>query len=624
MHVALTFSSKGAADDTVGPQWRRALEALGLEVDELDTCGAPEALCDRLLSMRPALVLDVTGDLTVRSLLEGLGLPFVGSATSAINVTLDRHAAKLATWSEGIETPRWTLVTSAQKVRLPSQDEPLRIFPRRASASGPEQAGAACSTDELESALSAALEAHPGGVLLEADAPGADLVVHLLGNDRLLLPSGIDEQEREKLGELCRRAATALSLRDAASVKLRKAPSGPLFLSAEPLPSLSPTGALSSAAGGLNALAEALVAGACKRLALPWPPKAAPLPRRKLKVGLTYNLKRISPSSGDDSEAEFDVPDTIEAIGAALTSLGHEAHPLEADRRLPTRLARAGLDLVFNIAEGAHGRGREAQVPALLDLLGIEYTGSEPAALSLTLDKALAKHVVRHAGVRTPAFFTLSSAQAPLPAGLRYPVIVKPVAEGSSKGVLGTSVAEDEEQLRALARALIERYHQEALVEEYLPGREFTVALLGERGTRVLPPMEIVFCDESVTRKVYTFEHKQAWTSAIRYDAPAIVDAALRAELEQVATAAFHALGCRDVARMDLRLDAEGRVNFMECNPLPGLSPGWSDLCLIAQGVSMNYEQVIGAILEPAIGRLHMRESRAQGAPTIAETTVGA
>jgi D-alanine--D-alanine ligase len=345
------------------------------------------------------------------------------------------------------------------------------------------------------------------------------------------------------------------------------------------------------------------------RLAAP-PPPVVKSPRRgsSLRVGLTFNVKRVCPKeTGEDREAEFDAPETVTAIAGALASFGHEVVGLEATAELPTALAAAGVDVVFNIAEGIRGRNREAQVPALLELLDIEYTGSDPTALSLTLDKGLAKQLVRQAGVPTPQFFLMRTGNERLPKGLTFPLIVKPVAEGSSKGVLGTSVADDEAQLRELARAIAGKYRQPALVEEYLPGREFTVALLGERRPKFLPPMEIVFDVPAGKHKVYSFEHKQAFNREVRYEAPAQVDPFLRRELERVARTSFAALGCRDVARIDVRLDARGRVNFIECNPLPGLTPDWSDLCLIAKSAQIDYRALIGEILAPAVRRFRSR-----------------
>lgn len=324
-----------------------------------------------------------------------------------------------------------------------------------------------------------------------------------------------------------------------------------------------------------------------------------------MRIALAYNLKRVTPQLGgvQDDEAEYDGPATIRAIADAIASLGHEVIELEADRSFPRALLATQPDAVFNVSEGAHGRSREAHVPALLELLGIPYTGSDPSALVLTLDKAVAKAIVREAGVHTARSVVMISGDEALPEGFAFPAIVKPVAEGSSKGVLPANVATTELDARELARAIAERYEQGALVEEFLPGREFTVAILGEPAV-VLPPMEVVL-RTGTEHPVYSFDHKLEPNDEVRYEAPADVTTELDAALRELALRAFEALGCRDVARIDIRLDRDGRPAFIECNPLPGLTPGWSDLCLIANGAGIGYRTVIERILEPALRRAH-------------------
>ncbi|OJY19795.1 MAG: hypothetical protein BGO98_40710 [Myxococcales bacterium 68-20] len=335
-----------------------------------------------------------------------------------------------------------------------------------------------------------------------------------------------------------------------------------------------------------------------------------------LRVGLAFNLKRVSPSAGCvlDDEAEYDAPSTIDSIRSAIASLGHVVVDLEADATFPHALIASGVDVVFNVAEGARGRSRESHVPALLELMGVPYTGSDPTCMVLTLDKHLAKRVVREAGVNTAPASVITTGDEPLPADLRYPAIVKPVAEGSSKGVLPSSVVRNETEARELARQMARRYRQGALVEEFLPGREFTVGVLD--GPTVLPPMEVVFTTNA-EHPVYSFDHKLEPTAEVRYEVPAKISPELQREIVSVAERAFVALGCRDVARIDVRLDRDGKVSFIECNPLPGLTPGWSDLCLIAQAVGIDYRSLIARILEPAIRRLS--EERKVPAPVTVE-----
>lgn len=388
-----------------------------------------------------------------------------------------------------------------------------------------------------------------------------------------------------------------------------------LVLSAEPLPVGVVGGDVSVVVGSPSQWLDisALLEVACA--------EAARLDHlgRATRVGLIYNLKRKKPGldGSDDDEAEFDSLETVTAIRDAIASQGHEVVMIEARRDMPSRVQAEGIEVAFNIAEGAGGRGRESVVPALLELLDIPYTGSDATTLAIALDKGLAKRIVSQVDVPTAPWCLMLNGDESLPEALTFPVVVKPVAEGSSKGITKTSVVHDEASLRAIVRSLADRYRQGMLVEAFLPGREFTVGLLGEGDTvRVLPPMEVVFCNPDTKHPIYAFEHKQQFTPEIRYDAPAKVDDALLEELSDIARRSYIALGCRDVARVDLRLDHHGRVNFIECNPLPGLTPGWSDLCIIANSASLSYAALIGEILAPALQRLANKRLSNLGSPT--------
>jgi D-alanine-D-alanine ligase len=404
-------------------------------------------------------------------------------------------------------------------------------------------------------------------------------------------------------------AATTLGLRDLARFDFRVRDDGePFFIEVNALPSLEPGASMYVAAamqglGSVESVLDVVVRSAAQRYGIALSTRTR---RKKLRVGLLFNLKRASPSEDDDTEAEYDSPQTIAAIHEAIESHGHEVVELEAMPELPRILPEAGIDLAFNISEGIRGRNRESQVPAILELLDIAYTGSDPAALSLALDKGLAKRVVAQAGLRTPPHVAMRSGKERLPPDFRFPAIVKPVHEGSSKGVDARCVVETEAEARSLAREMAARYRQPALVESFVSGREFTVALLGETRPKVLPPMEIVFLGQE-KYPIYAYAHKLAWSESVRYDAPANVEPGLRRELERMARGAFMALGCRDVARVDLRLDDQGRPCFIECNPLPGLTPDWSDLCIIANASGLGYRALIGEILAPAIRRLRAR-----------------
>ena len=430
-------------------------------------------------------------------------------------------------------------------------------------------------------------------------------------------PASVPPAVAEELARAAKIVFKVTGCRDLGRIDFRLGDDGTLyFLEINALPSLEPGAGIYAAAAlegiHFDGVLEAVLASAAAR----WKLKDSRAPRSRptrkagpLKIGFTFNVKRVAPNheSGEDTEAEYDSPKTLQAIREAIASYGHEVIDLEATAELPQRLAAAPVDLVFNIAEGFKGRNREAQVPAILELLDIPYTGSDPAALSVALDKAMAKKMVRQHGILTPDFVLMQSGKERLPREMRFPVIVKPVAEGSSKGVFGKSVVETEPELRELARELAARYRQPALVENYIGGREFTVGMLGERRPKVLPIMEVVFTGNDPT-PVYDFSAKLDWTHKVRYDVPAKLEPSVQKEMERAARAVFGALGCRDVSRVDFRMDAEGKIYFLECNPLPGLTPGWSDLVLIAQGGGLDYRALIGEILACGIRRYQERE----------------
>ncbi|MBA2660782.1 MAG: ATP-grasp domain-containing protein [Bradymonadaceae bacterium] len=322
--------------------------------------------------------------------------------------------------------------------------------------------------------------------------------------------------------------------------------------------------------------------------------------REQLRVGFAFNVKR---AEGVDAEAEFDALGTIAAIGQAIASHGYELIELEASSDFPALIEAAEPDFVFNIAEGWHGRSRESQIPSLLEFRAVPFAGSDSVAISITLDKVLAKKIVAQAGLETPRFQTFSSGREKPRADLRYPLIVKPAAEGSSKGIKGHAVVHDAAQLQARVRECVEDYRQHALVEEYIVGREFTVGLIGNGRPVVLPVLEVQFTNEAGEFPVYSYEIKQEIIDGARYVCPAPIDAALQKRLEKRAREIFAALELRDVARIDFRVSDEGAIHFLEVNPLPGLTPGFSDMCVIAAAAGLSYEELIGYILKAGMKR---------------------
>ncbi|XXT21422.1 ATP-grasp domain-containing protein [Sorangium sp. So ce429] len=449
-----------------------------------------------------------------------------------------------------------------------------------------------------------------------------------------LRPAQLPAQTIERIRSLTARIVRALDLKDHARCEFRVTPSSSRnqghdvhFLEVDGLPTLQPGASVFVAAAqrgvDFDGVIRAIVRSACQRRGL-LPLLESNAPRRAkrsaLRVGFTYNMKRGEPAAADggaagkagasaayDSEAEFDSPRTIQAIASAIESYGHTVVPLEATPDLPRALTAAGVDVVFNIAEGLRGRGREAQVPALCELLGIPYSGSDATTLSLALDKGLTKQILRAAGIETAEWQVVTTGREKLKP-FRYPVIVKPNAEGTSKGITSASVVKDEAAARAAAKQLVDRYHQPALIEEYITGRELTVGLLGERRPKVLPPMEVVFVDPP-TYPVYGYEEKQTDTPRVRFQCPAQLTPSELRRVEKVVRDTFAALGCRDVARVDLRMAKDGRVYVIEINPLPGLTPDFSDLCVIAKVAGMDYRSLIGEIMAGCLKR--HRETRA-------------
>lgn len=328
-----------------------------------------------------------------------------------------------------------------------------------------------------------------------------------------------------------------------------------------------------------------------------------------MRIGLTYDLKSDHEGRGLSEEelAELDREDTILGIERGVRAAGHEPIRVGSAHRLVEALARGDrYDLVFNIAEGLRGAARESQVPAILDVYGIPYTFSDPLVLAVALHKGLAKHVVRAAGVNTADFHVVEAEPDLERVSLEYPLFVKPIAEGTSKGVTPASLVRDPGQLRASARSLLQRFRQPVLVERYLPGRELTVGIVGT-GDRaeVLGSMEIVLL-EGAEPGLYSYENKQRWEGKVTYRmGDARRDDEVR-KAEAVALAAWRALGCRDAGRVDVRSDERGEPAFIEVNPLAGLNPEISDLSILIRELGMAYEELIRRILESALARAEL------------------
>jgi D-alanine-D-alanine ligase len=665
-NLRLTDSEEEAEFDTAETvdDIANGLRAGGHEVEKIEVTGPASHLAARIESFAPDLIFNTaegrrgrTREAFYPALFEELGFPYTGSESYVMTVTLDKWLTKLVLGAQGIDTPRARLVVPDDLRRMREAGSvglsfPVMVKPNyEGSSKGIGDEAVARDPRALAEMLPRALRKYPTGVLVEEFIAGSDVTVPFvegLGDDGVLLPVDylVDPAARSRfniydyrlkstessrvqarcppdlprdvtarLRAVSRLAVRALGVRDLGRIDFRIGEDGRIYLlEVNALPSLERGASLFAAAAreGLDyeATLSAVVASAARRQGLMAP---AGTRRRRaaepLRIGFTYNIKRVGSKGGNDAEAEYDAPETIESIRGALESYGHVVIPLEATAELPRQLMESPVDLVFNIAEGVSGRNREAVVPALCELMGIPYTGSDAATLSIALDKALSKRVLRQHNILTAEFQVMETGRERLSPKLRFPLIIKPNQEGSSKGVsAAVSVVDNEEMLRQVVRDLIERYRQPALIEDYIAGREFTVGLLGDKRPRVLPPMEILFRDKDNARPVYDYQIKQEWEKHVYYECPAKLTPTELKAIERVCRETFDALDCRDVARVDLRMNAKGELYVLEVNPLPGLTPEYSDLCLIAKAANIDYRSLIGEILAGGLKRL--REKR--------------
>jgi len=312
----------------------------------------------------------------------------------------------------------------------------------------------------------------------------------------------------------------------------------------------------------------------------------------RLRVGITYNLRKDFSLREDepiDSFEEFDSEETIDAIRQVLESDGHEVFKLGGGIGLIDRLRTSPVDIVFNIAEGTGGRNREAHIPSLLEFLNIPYTGSDPLTLSLTLDKVE----------------TLKDLQG---LDLHYPLFVKLCYEGSSKGVRLDSKVFTPSLLEEKVRWLLETYGPPVLVEEFVAGPEFTVGILGNSDPTVLGVMQIEIKGSPPEEAIYSLEVKREWEERVRYHCPPPIPDDLKRSIEEVALKAYRALDCRDVSRVDIRVGTDGIPYFLEINPLPGLSPVYGDLPIMASRMGWEYGQLVKTIFHHALKRYEIVE----------------
>ncbi|HHY32440.1 MAG TPA: ATP-grasp domain-containing protein [Firmicutes bacterium] len=330
-------------------------------------------------------------------------------------------------------------------------------------------------------------------------------------------------------------------------------------------------------------------------------------------VGLAYNLKKDCPRSEmvvEDADAEFEEQATVDRIAKALRAAGHRVVRMPYGPGLLSKLQRDRVDVVFNIAEGWEGRCREAIVPAILESLGIPYTGSDPLTLAVCLDKAVTKALVSSYGIPTPKAIKVESpADLPDDLGMEFPLFVKPAYEGSSKGVRSSSKVNNRKELAAMVEWITGSYRQPALVEEFLPGREFTVGIVGNRELETFPIMEVRPTAE-VEPESFVYCYNTKHNNLEKFLCPAPIPGELAERIRDVAIKTFRILECRDLARVDVRLDGAGNPNFLEINPLPGLSAvSLFPIAAMAGGIS--FEDLVQKILDTAAARLNLQARKA-------------
>jgi D-alanine-D-alanine ligase len=323
-----------------------------------------------------------------------------------------------------------------------------------------------------------------------------------------------------------------------------------------------------------------------------------------MRVGLTYDLRSDYLKEGYSLEetAEFDKEDTIAGLARAIGAHGHDVDRIGNVKALVARLGQGHRwDLVFNIAEGMRGIAREAQVPALLEAYDIPCTFADAGVLTLCLHKGYTKAVLQAAGVATAPFAVVEREADIARVALPFPLFVKPVAEGTGKGITPRSIVRDAAALKPTILELLKQHKQPVLVEPYLTGREFTVGLLGAGASaRAVAAMEI-HLGEKAEPGLYSLSNKENYEDRVTYT---IATDALAREAERVALAAWVALGCRDAGRADLRAGSDGKVYFLEVNPLAGINEQTSDLPIMWRMLGRKYEDLIGIILDEAMTRV--------------------
>jgi D-alanine-D-alanine ligase len=327
-----------------------------------------------------------------------------------------------------------------------------------------------------------------------------------------------------------------------------------------------------------------------------------------MRIGLSYDLKETSAlqqADCDDASEEYDSPETVELIATSLEAEGHAVTMLGGGRELLGNILHNKVDFVFNTAEGrGTHRSREAQVPSILEMLNIPYSGSDPQSLAICLDKDLTKKLVALEGVSTPTWRVINHTdklcQIEDPC-FPFPAIIKPAYEGSSKGIRLTSVAEDADQAKEAIESLLDNYHEPAMIERVIPGDEVTVAIIGNSPPKILGVMRVL-PKQSNEYFIYNLDVKRNYLDLVDYECPAGLEEKVVQRIQSSSLKAFNALGCRDFARLDFRISAGGVPYFLEINPLPGLGTH-SDLVIMAKKIGWSHRQLMSTMLNAALER---------------------
>lgn len=336
-----------------------------------------------------------------------------------------------------------------------------------------------------------------------------------------------------------------------------------------------------------------------------------------MKVSLVYNLKRDPQADGMplDYYSEFDSMKTVESIATAIRLLGHQVSLIEADKQIIDNLCRQNPDIVFNIAEGSSGPSRESQVPAILDYLGLPYTGSGVLALALAMDKVTAKKLFTQHNIPTPRFQLFRNKDTVLKKELTFPLMVKPNGEGSAKGITRSSVVYHKAELSQELDRVIRCYQQPALVEEFINGKELTVGVLGNNEFIDLPILEIDFsnCKDSgeyfYSWRMKEYQGNEKLGLVPEFYCPGRLDDEITNKVKEAAYRAHRILGCNDISRVDIRLSRDNVPYVLEVNPLPGLDPEESNFPIMTGTYGMDYNKLIETILELAISRYNIGEA---------------